>query len=250
MTDSHKVADNLARVREQIFQACAKAGRAADDVRLVAVSKRQPIEKIQAALAAGQRDFGENYAQELRDKAQHFVAANADAQVGAGDEVKHDPIWHFIGHIQSNKIRYIAPYAAWVHTLADLAKGQKIVRRAGPEALQPRLLIEVNIGLEAQKSGVFPEQLEPLLAAMGEQKLSVAGLMCMPPVASSPQQSAGYFAKLRTLGERMSGQSLLPKKYELSMGMSADFALAIAEGASIVRVGTAIFGFRPPQVKK
>lgn len=240
------VADNLKRVREQIAAACEKAGRKQESVRLVAVSKRQPVEKIRAALAAGQRDFGENYAQELRDKAQVF----AEAKNGQGDDVKVTAIWHFIGHIQSNKIRYIAPNAAWVHTLADVAKGQKIVQRAAQQDLKPQLLIEVNIGKETQKSGVMPDHLESLLADLAEQKIDAAGLMCMPPAGCSPAQSTAYFAELRKLAETMTKQSLLPEKPELSMGMSADFALAIAEGASIVRVGTAIFGFRPPVVKK
>lgn len=218
------VAGNLARVSERIREACERAGRAAGEVRLVAVSKKQPDERLLAAYQAGHRDFGENYVQELvRKKAL----------------LPDDARWHGIGHIQRNKAKGAAS-ADLIHTLDSerLARAlDKVVVGAG--TVLP-VLIEVNTAEEGSKTGVPPDGVEPLLAAVASlEHLEVRGLMCIPPIGDGRR----HFAALPSLRDRVAAAAgvSLP---ELSMGMSADFEEAIAEGATIVRVGTAIFGER------
>lgn len=219
------IAANLAQVRAAIARACEKAGREPAEVTLIAVSKRQPPEAIREAWAAGQRDFGENYAQELRDK----MAALADLP---------DLRWHAIGHLQTNKARYVAGRAL-VHTLDRAELARELVRRGGGRA---RCLIEVNVADEPQKHGVSPAALEALLGELRSiPGLEIAGLMCIPPAAPDPEAARPHFRRLRALRDRH-----LPGG-ALSMGMSADFPIAIEEGATFVRVGTAIFGARPPR---
>ena len=210
--------EGLSRVRERIAAACARAGRPADSVRLIAVSKTQPLEKLRAAVQAGQRLFGENYAQELREK--------ADA-LGPG------VTWHFIGALQSNKARLVVGRAALIHTCDRISLAREISKRALAE--QP-VLVEVNVGREPQKAGALPEDVPALVDQLRAlARLRCDGLMCIPPAAGDPRP---HFAALRELAARL-GLS------ELSMGMSADFETAIEEGATLVRVGTAIFGERP-----
>ena len=214
------VTEGLARVRENIARACAKAGRAPGSVKLIAVSKLQPAEKLREAAEAGQRAFGENYAQELRDKS----AALADVE------------WHFLGALQTNKVKLVAGRAALIHTCDRLALAQEIAKRA-PAGGQ-RVLLEVNIGGEPQKAGVLPGEAAALLDQVRALSgLRCEGLMCIPPAEGDPRP---HFATLRELAVRL-------QLAELSMGMSADYALAIEEGATLVRVGTAIFGERPPR---
>ena len=213
------VTEGLARVREIIAHACAKAGRAPGSVKLIAVSKLQPVEKLREAAEAGQRAFGENYAQELRDKS----AALAEVE------------WHFLGALQTNQVKLVAGRAALIHTCDRLALAQEIAKRA-PAGGQ-RVLLEVNIGGEPQKAGVLPGEAAALLDQVRARSgLRCEGLMCIPPAEGDPRP---HFAALRELAVRL-------QLAELSMGMSADYALAIEEGATLVRVGTAIFGERPP----
>ena len=218
------IAARLADVRGRIDAACTAAGRDPAEVTLVAVSKKHPAAAIREAYAAGQRDFGENYAQELRDKMREL------------DDLP-DIRWHAIGHLQANKAKYVAGKAL-VHTLdrADLA--QELVRRAGgPVAC----LVEVNVADEPQKSGVSPDDLPERLAELrAVAGLELRGLMCIPPDADDPEDTRRWFRRLRELRD-----TLLPGG-ALSMGMSHDYAVAIEEGATLVRVGTAIFGARPP----
>ena len=212
------VTEGLARVRENIARACAKAGRAPGSVKLIAVSKLQPAEKLREAAEAGQRAFGENYAQELRDKS----AALADVE------------WHFLGALQTNKVKLVAGRAALIHTCDRLALAQEIAKRA-PAGGQ-RVLLEVNIGGEPQKAGVLPGEAAALLDQVRALPgLRCEGLMCIPPAEGDPRP---HFAALRELAGRL-------QLKELSMGMSADYQVAIEEGATLVRVGTAIFGERP-----
>lgn len=233
-TGPSAVAEALARVRERIARAAAAAGREAAAVKLVAVSKVQPLEALRAALEAGQRALGENYAQELREKAEAL----------AGKEPP--PEWHFLGALQTNKVKMVVGRAALVHTCDRLALARELSRRAAASGLVQRVLVEVNIGREAQKSGVLPEAAAELLFALAElPALRCEGLMCIPPAAGDPRP---HFAALRELRDSLrralpapGGAPALP---ELSMGMSADFEAAIAEGATLVRVGTAIFGER------
>jgi pyridoxal phosphate enzyme (YggS family) len=210
--------EGLSRVRERIAAACARAGRSAAEVQLVAVSKTQPIEKLRQAFAAGQKIFGENYAQELRAKAEALPGAE----------------WHFIGALQSNKARIVVGRASLIHTCDRLALAREIAKRA---ASPQRVLLEVNVGKEPQKSGALPEDVPALLDAVRAlPALRCEGLMCIPPASGDPRS---HFRALRELAGKLGLR-------ELSMGMSADYETAIEEGATIVRVGTAIFGERPP----
>ncbi len=229
MSEHTEIAGRLAAVEARVAAACAAAGRERSEVRLLAVSKTKPAALIRAALDAGQRDFGENYAQELRDKARAFEGA-APA-----------PRWHFIGHLQRNKVKYVVGRAALLHAVHSLRLGEAIGRRAGghPQAV----LVEVNVGGEASKSGVRPAEALGLCEALAAvEGVSVRGLMAIPPRREDPADAAPFFRELAALAAegRRRGLALT----ELSMGMSHDFEVAIACGATIVRVGTAIFGAR------
>ena len=214
------VAERLEAVRMRIERAAIAAGRDPAEVTLVAISKRHPPEAIRAAFAAGQRDFGENYAQEFAEKAE----ALADLE---GLRL------HFVGHLQRNKAKLVAGEAAVVHTVDSLALAQAIERRA--EGRSPKILIQVNVAGEAQKSGVAPGDVAALAASIArETSLEVVGLMTIPPAERDPRP---HFRALATLGRELGLR-------ELSMGMSDDLEAAVAEGATLVRVGTAIFGPR------
>jgi pyridoxal phosphate enzyme (YggS family) len=206
-------------VRERIAAACARSGRDPASVRLVAVSKTKPVEMLRAAQAAGQAIFGENYAQDLREK--------ADALPGVE--------WHFIGALQTNKAKLVVGRAALIHTCDRVALAQELSKRAKSAGITQRVLLEVNVGREPQKAGVLPEDVPALLEKiLALPSLAPLGLMCIPPAEGDPRK---HFRSLRQLGQGLG----LP---ELSMGMSADYEIAIEEGATLVRVGTAIFGER------
>jgi pyridoxal phosphate enzyme (YggS family) len=230
MTRAEAIADGLARVRARIADAERVAGRAPGSVQLLAVSKRMTADDVRAAIAAGQRAFGENYAQELRDKR----AALADDP--------RPPDWHYIGPLQSNKVKYVAGQVALAHTVDAATLLDAIEARGAPQAC----LVQVNVAGEAQKRGIAPADLPALLdrfAALAH--VTCAGLMVIPPFTENPDDARPHFAALRALRER---EAARPRPNvdlrELSMGMSADLEVAIAEGATIVRVGTAIFGGR------
>ena len=215
-----EIAARLAAVQDRIRGACRRAGRDPDSVKLVAVSKGQPLPAILEAFAAGQTVFGENYAQELHEKADALVEAE----------------WHFIGALQTNKAKIVVGHAALVHTCDRLSLAKELSKRAVAKNLVQRVLLEVNVGRESQKGGVLPEQLDELHAAVRElDSLRCEGLMCIPPAEQDPRP---HFRALRELRDRLGLR-------ELSMGMSADYLVAIEEGSTIVRVGTAIFGERP-----
>jgi len=215
------VASGLAHVRERIGAACARAGRDPASVKLIAVGKTKPIELLREALQAGQTIFGENYAQELREK--------ADALPGAE--------WHFIGALQTNKAKLVVGRAALIHTCDRIALAQELSKRAKSAGLTQRVLLEVNVGREPQKAGVLPEDAAALLEQVRAlPALACEGLMCIPPAEGDAR---GHFRSLRQLAERLGLR-------ELSMGMTADYEAAIEEGATLVRVGTAIFGERNP----
>jgi pyridoxal phosphate enzyme (YggS family) len=214
------IAENLARVQERIRAACSRAGRDPATVELVAVSKGQPIEAVLLAFAAGQTAFGENYAQQLHEKADALPEAE----------------WHFIGALQTNKVKIVVGHAALVHTCDRVALAKELSKRAFLKSITQRVLLEVNVGREPQKGGALPEQVDALYAEVKElEALRCEGLMCLPPADQDPRP---HFRALRELRDRLGLR-------ELSMGMSADFEVAIEEGSTIVRVGTAIFGERP-----
>ena len=223
------VASNLAGVRERIARACERAGRDAASVKLVAVSKVQPAEAIREAVEAGQRAFGENYAQELREKAE---------AVGESSGIE----WHFLGALQTNKVKMVVGRVALVHTCDRPSLAQELNKRAAALGKVQRVLVEVNLAGEAQKGGVVPGDLGSLVDAVRSlSSLRCEGLMCIPPAEDDPRK---HFRRLRDLRDELHGRTGLALP-ELSMGMSADYEAAIEEGATIVRVGTAIFGERP-----
>jgi pyridoxal phosphate enzyme (YggS family) len=229
------IAERLDRVRAEIAAAARAAGRDVDSIRLVAVSKTKSADAIREAYAAGQRDFGENYVQELVQKAE----ALADLP---------DLRLHFIGHLQRNKAKLAARLAAVVHTVdsprlaEELGKRAAETRSGGGADARLTVLAEVNVGGEAAKSGCSPAELEAVLAAIEQQPaLRLAGLMTVPPYTEEAAASRPYFDELARLRDAHGGVARLP---ELSMGMTHDVDHAIAAGATIVRVGRAIFGER------
>ncbi|MFP5307721.1 MAG: YggS family pyridoxal phosphate-dependent enzyme [Gammaproteobacteria bacterium] len=220
------IAANLEHVRNRIRRACVAAGRPADGVRMLAVSKTFDASAIRAAHAAGQRDFGENYQQEALAK----QAQLADA----------DLVWHFIGPIQSNKTRGIAQAFHWVHSVDRLKIAQRLSDQRPPQLAPLQVCVEVNVSGEASKSGCTPDQAAALCRAVaGLPRLRLRGLMAIP----APDADArAAFRRLRELFESIQDQGLTLDT--LSAGMSDDLEAAIAEGSTIVRVGTAIFGRR------
>jgi len=223
------VAENLEKVREQIAQAAAKAGRTAGDIELVAITKTHPPEKVRQAAEAGQTLFGESRVQEARAKI---------------PELPSNLHWHFVGHLQKNKIRHALPLFELFHSVDSLALGQEMNRIAADEGMRPRVLLEVNVAGEGSKFGFAPdklrEQMEELLAA---QRLSILGLMTIPPLVDGAEASRRYFVQLRELRNRLQTEFHVDLP-QLSMGMTQDFPIAVEEGATLVRVGTAIFGER------
>ncbi|MCM2264651.1 MAG: YggS family pyridoxal phosphate-dependent enzyme [Desulfuromonadales bacterium] len=225
------IAVNLSRIRTEIAAACARCGRDPAGVRLVAVSKTHPAEAVMAAHAAGQELFGESYVQEFLVKS---------------DEVAAPVQWHFIGHLQSNKARLLPGKVALIHSVDRLSLAEEISRQWQKHGLTADVLIEVNLGGEASKSGVDAAELETLLRQMAAlPSLAVRGLMTLPPYLADPEEVRPYFCRLRELAREVDALALPGVAMrELSMGMSHDFAVAIEEGATLVRIGTAIFGER------
>ena len=244
LTESERqaLAGRLREVRAQVEAACVAASLTARPL-LLAVSKGQPPAALRAAYELGQRDFGENYVQELTLKA----AALADL-----GELR----FHVIGHLQRNKVKHVAPHAQAVHSVDSLSllteldrrmSGREIATERRAFGTDPRLpvLVEVSIAGEAQKGGCDPAELGALLdAANAASSVRLVGLMCVPPLDAEPAQSRKYFDALRQLRDEHGGAARLP---ELSMGMTQDFEHAIRAGSTVVRVGTAIFGPRPPR---
>lgn len=226
------IQDNIARVEERIMAACLRGGRRREDVKLVVVSKMHPAESVRAAYAAGVCDFGENRVQEAKSKRQEL------ADLGA--------TWHMLGHLQSNKARAARELFQWVHSVDSLRLAERLAQAAEPGEARLPVLIEVNLGEETSKAGVRVEE----VAALAEQvaplaQIELRGLMVIPPYSESPEDVRPYFRKLRALAFDIDSRRLPNVSMgELSMGMSNDFEVAIEEGATIVRVGTAIFGER------
>ena len=238
---------NLCEVKERLAAAARRAGRAPGDITLLAVSKTHPPELIAAAASLGQVDFGENYMQDALNK-QDLLADMPQCRAVR---------WHFIGHLQSNKARQAAGRFSLIHTLDSLKLAQglhnKLQQTAEQQNADPlplknltqEVLIQVNIGQEAQKSGVAEQELEPLAEGlMGLSRIRLKGLMCIPPFNLEPGQTRACFARLRQLLEILNKNFGQNRFNILSMGMSQDFEIAIEEGATLVRVGTDIFGAR------
>ncbi len=223
------VADNLLAIRERLAGAVQRAGRMPSEVELLAVSKTFPVEVLQEAVDAGQTLFGENKVQELLAK-----------QPALPSRLR----WHVIGHLQSNKVRKILPIVEAIHSVDSLDLARDINRIGGELGLFPKVYLEVNVAAESTKFGFKPQALhEQLDALYSLDRLEIQGLMCIPPFSAIAEDSRRYFAVLRELRDDLEklGGAPLPK---LSMGMSHDFEVAVAEGSTIVRVGSAIFGGR------
>lgn len=224
------VADRLDAVRACIADAAQRAGRSPSSVVLVAVSKLQPVERVLAAVAAGQRDLGESRVQEL-------VARVADMADGVGDDVR----WHFVGRLQSNKAREVVERVSLVHSVDRLSLAEELGRRATAAGRVQRVLVQVNVGDDPAKAGVAAGDAAALVGQVrGVAGLSVEGLSTIPPLQQDPRP---LFAGLRELRDRLRAEH--PEMQHLSMGMSKDFEVAVEEGATIVRVGEAVFGSRP-----
>jgi len=222
----------LDAVNSRIRQAAQACGRPPEEIGLVAVSKTMPAGTVRTAIDAGVGALGENYIQEARDK----IAALADADVS----------WHFIGHLQTNKAKYAVRLFDLIHSVDSLKLARELDKQsANIGKIQP-VLLQVNIAREGTKSGVFAEELLDLVRAVGGlEHVSLRGLMTMPPFFNAPEKVRPFFAELRRLRDKIAAQHIARVQMrELSMGMTGDFEVAIEEGATLVRVGTAIFGER------
>ena len=228
------VADNLARVREQLAEAAAKNGRDPGEIELVAITKTHSAEKVREAVEGGQTLFGESRVQEARAKI---------------PELSSNIRWHLVGHLQKNKVRQALPLFEMIHSVDSLALAQDINRIAEEEGLYPRVLLEVNVAGEASKFGFAPDDLrEQMEALLALPRLSIEGLMCIPPLAVESEDSRKFFVEVRELRDSLEKEFNM-KLPQLSMGMTQDFPIGIEEGATLVRVGTAIFGERSKKQK-
>jgi pyridoxal phosphate enzyme (YggS family) len=224
------LADRLLRIQEEIAAAAVASGRQADAVELIAISKTHPASAVREAWEAGQRVFGESKVQEA---------------LGKIPEVHGNARWHFIGHLQSNKIRKALPAFELFHGIDSGSLAREMDRIAGELGLRARVLLEVNVAGEATKFGFDPaaleQEMESLLAL---RHVDVEGLMAIPPAVETPDDARPFFVRLRELRDRLAVAAGIPLP-TLSMGMSGDYLAAIAEGSTMVRIGTAIFGSRP-----
>jgi pyridoxal phosphate enzyme (YggS family) len=225
------IAGNLHHVQSQIAEAAKKSGRPMNEVELVAISKTHEAEKVRAAFDAGQQLFGESRVQEARAKIPLLPSAAR---------------WHFVGRLQRNKVRHALPLFELFHSVDSLELARDMNRIADEEGLRPRILLEVNVAGEGSKIGFAPETLREQMEAILElPRLTIEGLMTIPPLAPEAEASRKYFGALRELRDQF-GTEFNLELPQLSMGMSGDFLVAIEEGATLVRVGTAIFGRRTP----
>ncbi len=229
-----KVCEHLKMIHDRIRKTAVACGRDPETIKLIAVSKRQDIEKIRAMHACGQKTFGENYIQEAQEKIKH----------GQLDEAR----WHFIGHLQSNKTATAVELFDLIQTVDRAKVAKKIQLHAARLGKRQKILVQVNVGREKQKSGVLPEDAAALLESIvQEPNIEILGLMTMPPWSKDPEASRTYFRQLRELARDLADKKLFnhQEQVELSMGMSGDYQIAIEEGATMVRIGTALFGARP-----
>ena len=231
------IADRLTEVRARIAAAARSVGRDPSSIRLVAVSKTFPLDLVREAYAAGQRDFGENRVQEALQK----IEGSADLDIR----------WHLLGHLQANKAKRAASGFSVIHSVDSAELLQKVDAAAVSAATTPRLLVQVDLADEETKFGVRPPDVPAVFdAARALRAARVVGLMTLPPIPEDPEDARPWFVRLRTLRDEWLAAGVpAPMLEELSMGMSGDFEVAIQEGATMVRVGTAIFGKRVPPAR-
>ena len=223
------IADNFKQIHERIKGAAENGRRRTNNIRLVAVSKRKPVSMVKEAYDAEQRIFGENYVQEMVSKADELSDLDIE--------------WHFIGHLQTNKVKYIVPFVDCIHSIDSIRLAEEVDKRLDRKI---ECFIEVNLAGEASKTGVSRDDLFELVKAIdGMPNLKLLGLMTMPPFDEDPEKSRPYFKGLRNLLVEINNSGISENKLtELSMGMTEDLEIAIEEGSTMVRVGTAIFGER------
>jgi pyridoxal phosphate enzyme (YggS family) len=231
LVEMPSIRDNLLRVLERMDQAANRAGRDAGEIKLVAVSKTVEGARIREAIEAGVTILGENYVQEAREKI---------------EEIGHGIQWHMIGHLQSNKAKYAVTLFDYIHSIDGISLAREIDRRAEQKGRRVRALVEVNLSGESSKFGIGSEAVMDLIHHVGTLKhISIEGLMTMPPYFDEPEKARPYFIRLREFRDRIQKEGIEGVRMdELSMGMSGDFEAAIEEGATMIRVGTAIFGER------
>jgi pyridoxal phosphate enzyme (YggS family) len=228
------IAARLAEIHRRIEAAACRSGRDPQSVRLIGVSKTVPAERIREAAAAGLRRFGENYVQEAGRKMASLLDLSLE--------------WHFIGHLQTNKSKLAVERFQWIHTVDRPSLARELDKRAGAQGKRLPVLIQVHLGDEETKGGVAPEKLDDLFMEMQTMEwLDVRGLMAVPPYVDDPEGVRPFFQTLRRLLEKLRQSARHPERLtELSMGMSHDFEVAIEEGATLIRVGTSLFGPRTP----
>ena len=227
------IAERFKEVKKRVDDAAARSGRDPEDIKLVAVTKTHPASEINEAIAAGATDIGENRVQEILEKI---------------DDVS--PVrWHLIGHLQTNKVRQVIDKVVMIHSVDSLKLAREIDKRAAAAGLKMDVLIEINSAMEETKSGIAAGDLKQLVTDITAEceNVRVCGIMCIPPIAADPEDSRPYFREAAELFKEMKSWQLPPERFapsELSMGMSGDFEVAVEEGATIVRVGSSIFGPR------
>ena len=225
------VQENISKVEKKINAACSRAGRSQEDVTLIAVSKTKPIEMIEEALACGKREFGENKAQELKQK---YEALSKDIK------------WHFIGHLQTNKVKYVVGRACLIHSVDSYHLAETIETESAKRDVISHILIEVNVAQEDSKFGIHEEEAMELVCAVAKlPHIKIEGLMTIAPFVENPEQNRKIFRKLYKLSVDIASKNIDNVSMgALSMGMTNDYEVAVEEGATYVRVGTAIFGSR------
>ena len=234
MSNQVSITDNWKRISHQVAESAVTCGRNPEEVTIVAVSKMHPLNAVKMAWDAGARVFGENYAQEFRDK------------IKEAKEIDFSPEWHFIGSLQSNKVKYIVPQAAMIHSCSTQSVAEEINRLSEKSGIKTDVLIQINTSGELSKSGIEPDAIQPFLETILDLKsLHLRGLMTIPTATDDMKQLIKEFSLLRSIHEQV--KSYISESHDwnvLSMGMSDDFPIAIQEGATHVRIGTAIFGAR------
>lgn len=226
------IPSNLEVIRQQITRACVKSNRNPSSVTLIAVSKTKSSSLIRAAYDSGQSDFGENYVQEMLQKQKEL----SDLKIS----------WHFIGHLQRRKVKEIVGQVKLIHSLDSEKLAQEIAKEATKKKLIQNCLLQIKLGDEETKSGTLPSEAAAFLKNCSSlTSIKITGLMTLPPPMPQPEQARPFFHKLRLLQEQLNQQTIYPFPLtELSMGMSHDFPIAIEEGATLIRIGTALFGER------
>ena len=236
------VCENYQEVENKVKQACQRAGRAREEVTLIAVSKTKPLSMIEELLPLGVRDFGENKVQELTQKAETLAQKKIpEPQVR----------WHMIGHLQRNKVKYLVDKACMIHSVDSLRLAEEISKEAGKKGIQIPILIEVNVAEEESKFGVHMEEAEALIRQIAVlPSISIQGLMTIAPYVENPEENRFIFRNLKKLSVDIQWKSIDNVTMDvLSMGMTGDYQVAIEEGATHVRVGTGIFGERNYSLK-